>query len=178
MTIAATAITIDGATAWWVIDLETAWRRKHDNRPCDTCSRRQAQTGAPTGMDCTDCHGTGRHTLTIDLECEWCVGYGYLLGAPDHYEAGSDAVIPCTDDDGEECNDGSRSISVHVVEMLEIRDGSKPCDDGTAHIRDDGPQYLSANRYVSMPARGMGEYVTLSEDAAPGKYVVRLAVDT
>jgi hypothetical protein len=70
MTISATAITIDGDTAWWVIDLKTAWRRKHDNRPCDTCDGTGHATfgnQVRTSEECHDCDGSKRHTFNIHL---------------------------------------------------------------------------------------------------------------
>jgi hypothetical protein len=167
MTIAATAITIDGDTAWLAVEYPaplgkaTIVSYRELDRPCDRChgTGRMLEDDAsrPT---CPDCHGTGRHTFTIDVECEWCVGYGYLLGAPDHYEAGSDAVIPCTDDDGEECNDGSRSISVHVVEVL-------------GPITEVAPGVWTVRGNVHV-----GNLAPLPEDAADGMYAVRLAVHT
>jgi hypothetical protein len=176
MTIAATAITIDGDTAWWIVE----HRLCPTHAPCD-CGRFGLPFGLPhCKLSCELGSVTGlARALNLDCPCDTCDGSG-------SFPAIQSQTDPCPDCDGSKrhtfnihLSEGQHeTLSVHVVEVLEIRDGSKPCDDGTAHIRDDGPQYLSANRYVSMPARGMGEYITLPADAAPGMYAVRLAVHT
>jgi hypothetical protein len=187
MTIPHTAIAIDGNTAWLVMDEpdhDETMRWANLDRPCDTCDGVECSMG----WDCDDtlcqcpclhCHGTGRHTFTLDVECEWCVGYGYLLGAPDHYEAGSDAVIPCTDDDGEECNDGTRQLTVHVVAVLPIAD---EFDDGcdalpSIELRGDGSYWLYDQDWVSdLGSSVKPTAVALPVSAAPGKYAVQLEV--
>ena len=72
----------------------------------------------------------------------------------------------------------TKTLSVSVVEgmVLPVVDGTKPCDNGEAHIRDDGPGYLPMNRWVAMPARGVGEYVRLPSAAAPGMFAVLLDI--
>ena len=39
--------------------------------------------------------------LAGPIECEWCVGEGWLYGDPDHYERGTEATMVCEGDDGE-----------------------------------------------------------------------------
>jgi hypothetical protein len=156
MTIPSTAITIDGPTAWWVIDLETAWRRKHDNRPCDTCDGvghvRQRLSDAPgihRPVTCHDCHGTGRHCFTLDVEGECMSIANGRLRRYDGF-----------------------AISVHVVAELEIGDDHTWGEGflyGGKHL---GPNWIVVGGGLDQPN------ITLPEDAAPGMYAVRLAVHT
>jgi hypothetical protein len=103
MSIPSTDITIDGDTAWLVVRNQDGWFWKTDhNRPCDTCNGhghvRQRLHDAPgihRPVTCPDCHGTGRHTFTLDVQ-EPC---------------------RCKAD----CGDIA-TITVHVVEVLPIGD--------------------------------------------------------
>jgi hypothetical protein len=66
------------------------------------------------------------------IACEWCVGEGWLLGAPDHYEAGTDAVIDCTGD-----NDEPTCNGLGYPSELEIVSNCQTCiDHGTPAFRD------------------------------------------
>jgi hypothetical protein len=163
MNIPSTAITIDDTTAWWVIDLKTAWRRKHDNRPCDTCDGRKGTSGiipyeyARYRTPCPDCHGTGRHCFTLDVEGECMSIANGRLRRYDGF-----------------------AISVHVVEVLEIveRDGSIDMAGRlvTHHVTT-GLMGSSVTTSI-WDGREHLKIITLPADAAPGMYAVRLAVHT
>jgi hypothetical protein len=134
-----------------------------DDKTCETCggegmiewdqsddclrSERIDKYGYDEDDFCSDCAGTGRALLTIQHECEWCGGEGWLMGEPDHYERGTEAVIDCVGDDGERCDDGvvtdPRRWTVDglwpVVHVL-VREPPLPClivGRGNAH----GPVY-------------------------------------
>jgi hypothetical protein len=181
MNIKSTSVTIDGTTAWLVVECppdSAPARWEQADKQCDTCNGtgRNIKPSTCELVVCPGCHGSKRHTFTLDVECEWCVGYGYLLGSPDHYEAGSDAVFPCTDDAGEECNDGTRQLSVHVVEVLPIHDHCadyKPADHICRAWQDERWYWHRSSRWVTTE-----KIVTLPADAAPGMWAVRLAVHT
>lgn len=63
--IAADYITIDGDTAWVVVDRHSKYQWSMLDRPCATCERyRQLPIdNQPTTVRCPDCDGTGRHTF-------------------------------------------------------------------------------------------------------------------
>jgi DnaJ-class molecular chaperone len=71
MTIAATAITIDGPTAWLVVRNHDGWFWETDhNRPCDTCDGTGHATfgnQVRTSEECHDCDGSKQHTFNIHL---------------------------------------------------------------------------------------------------------------
>jgi hypothetical protein len=106
--IPSTAITIDGTTAWLVGPDYTPAFIATLNRPCDTCDTYDGLgcIGFPDGYDdpCPDCHGTGRHTFTLDVPC-LCMT---LPGCNGPYKGG-----PCG-------GTGTRHIAVHVVEVMPI----------------------------------------------------------
>jgi hypothetical protein len=168
MTIPATAITIDGPTAWWVIDLKTAWRRKHDNRPCDTCAKIRAALGNATRNDepCLSCGEIdGRHTFTIDVECvlPMCVN-----GKRGYWQDGH----PC----GRCRATGTYQLSVHVVEVLEIHGATEHWPDATHLSMDEGNMTVWLWTWTGQGFDFTQNYCTLPADAADGMYAVRLAV--
>jgi hypothetical protein len=154
MTIPSTAIAIDGNTAWWVRVFNGA--ADAYNRPCDTCDTYDGLgcIGFPDGYDdpCPDCHGTGRHTFTLDVR------------------------EPCRSD-VDRWND-IKTLSVHVVEVLPIIEWDTvdlglphpvPCmtidPHGNALEADEaGVDWFKAHDR------------TLPPDAAPGMFAVRLAI--
>jgi hypothetical protein len=172
MTIAATAITIDGDTAWLVVPLSgyhpnVATTYTHYNRPCDTCAKIRAALGNATRNDepCLSCGEIdGRHTFTLDVaqsnksECD------HRVIEKDTQWEDHERTCPLT-------------LSVHVVEVLPIMDAwtdwVTPCI-----IPDvDGVWQLVTG---SRDGTECWELVDpdLPADAAPGMYAVRLAVHT
>jgi hypothetical protein len=157
--IPSTAITIDGNNAWLVIDgpRPGEYDDRHEvNRPCDTCNG----TGAHIldeleddrsfwkTEDCHACDGTGRHTFTLHVEGERLSIANGRLRRYDGF-----------------------AIPVHVVEVLPIHD--RP--NGPQNT--DGPMvYLFGSCWWVWRSVGNYEVVTLSEDAAPGMFAVRLAI--
>jgi hypothetical protein len=169
MTIAATAITIDGDTAWLAVEYPaplgkaTIVSYRELDRPCDRChgTGRMLEDDASRPR-CPDCHGTGQHTFTLDVECvlPMCVN-----GKRGYWQDGH----PCG-----YCNaTGTYQLSVHVVAMLEIKD--RP----GGPMRSDGPMlYRFGPSWWGWSDSGDYIAVTLPLDAAPGMYAVRLAVHT
>jgi hypothetical protein len=156
-TISHTAIAIDGTTAWLVDTpgMSVGWELR--NRPCDTCGGVECSMG----LDCDDtlcqcpclhCHGTGRHTFTLDVECD------------------------CPTESNPEPCMSITELTVHVVEVLLIYPifgvGDASLDRTIPHIMMDGTGawYLDGDKGIRS--------VTLSTDAAPGKFCVQLAVHT
>ena len=160
MTIAATAITIDGPTAWLVGPDYTPAFIATLNRPCDTC----CGTGAHIldeleddrsfwkTEDCPACQGTGQHTFTLDVEGECMSIANGRLRRYDGF-----------------------AIAVHVVEVLPIHDHCadyKPADH-ICRAWQDERWYWHRSDLGDRPTE---EIVTLSADAAPGMSAVRMAV--
>jgi hypothetical protein len=152
MTISHTDIAIDGTTAWLVGPDYTPAFIATINRPCDTCDGIGSQclnghdhADCPWTSQCRDCGGTGRHTFTLDVQCvlPMCVN-----GKRGYWEDGS----PCG-----YCNaSGTRALSVHVVDVLELVES--------------GWFYTVATR------GGFSKPTTLPTSAAPGKYAVQIEV--
>jgi hypothetical protein len=180
-------ITIEDDTAWWVVEHPLC----PTHAPCD-CGRFGLPFGLPhckvscelvsvTGLaraldldrpcDCTlgrsgtisNCDGTGRHTFALDVECKRCGGVGTDPDSVDH------ACRQCDDE-------GSKTLSVHVVEVLPIYGEDpgifpdmltirQPC----IVIKDDGSALLWD---------GSGDFTdcVLPADAAPGEFAVRLKI--
>jgi hypothetical protein len=177
MTIAATAITINGDTAWLVVPLSgyhpnVATTYTHYNRPCDRChgTGRMLEDDAsrPT---CPDCYGTGRHTFTIDVRCDLCEGHGAFMDVS--------PMKPCSSCRGA----GVTTLTVHVVEVLPIYAEDVPDEqvpDGQSHIvyNEGVGEFDLLNWSDELGHWRCDGTIPLSADAAPGKYVVRMAVHT
>jgi hypothetical protein len=153
------AITIDGPTAWLVVRNHDGWFWETDhNRPCDTCNGQgwfpfqffTQDYGYQILEDsCIDCHGTGRHTFTIDVQ-EPC---------------------RCKAD----CGDITQ-LSVHVVEVLPIHGATEHWPDATHLSLDEGNRTVWLWTWTGQGFDFTRDYCTLSADAASGMYAVRLAI--
>jgi hypothetical protein len=161
MTIAATAITIDGDTAWLVVPLSgyhpnVATTYTHYNRPCDRCHgcgrMLEDDASRPT---CPDCHGTGQHTFTIDVEGECMSIANGRLRRYDGF-----------------------AISVHVVAVLPIHGATGHWPDATHLSLDEGNRTVWLWTWTGQGFDFTRHYCTLPADAAPGMFAVRLAVHT
>jgi hypothetical protein len=160
--IPSTAITIDGPTAWLVVDESRVLFRKHANRLCDTCN---GYPGPTQFEPRTCCDGTGRHTFTLEVKPTPCTIN------EDHY-IGTMEWCACFPD--------IATVSVHVVEVLPIvawdivdlgLPHPVPCmtidPHGNALEADEaGVDWFKAHDR------------TLPPDAAVGMFCVRLAVHT
>jgi hypothetical protein len=173
---------IDGH-AWWIVDHPVRGRE----RPC-----RYQCISAPAGREWWDGYDThrcdcidGRHTFTVEVECDRCLtdarGYEMTGGAEWKLPDGRwvRACYSCGDPE-RFASPGSgfieHRLSIVPGMILPIRDGTKPCADGSSHIRDDGPGYQPRNRWVLMLERKMGDYVTLPSGARPGRWAVQCTV--
>jgi hypothetical protein len=177
-TISHTAITIDGTTAWWIVDdedhLPQMW-----GRPCDICGGVECSMG----LDCDDtlcqcpclhCHATARHTFTLDVQCGDSI---HLPFVPDLTD--DDPLYVPGDRECSQCDEsGTRTITVHVVDVLPIYGedpgiwpamltAGQPC----SVIKDDGLMVL-------WDGSGGFTAITLPTSAAPGKYAVQIEVHT
>jgi hypothetical protein len=185
MTIAATAITIDGDTAWWIVE----HRLCPTHAPCD-CGRFGLPFGLPhCKLSCELGSVTGlARALNLDCPCDTCDGSG-------SFPAIQSQTDPCPDCDGSKrhtfnihLSEGQHeTLSVHVVEVLEIVRGSCPDKTNAPHRRahlhlddnEDQAGMCRENRDLIWDSPWKSRnLVTLPTDAAAGKYVVRLAMHT
>jgi hypothetical protein len=158
MRISHTAIAIDGTTAWWIVDDEDHLPQMWE-RPCDTCDGIGSQclnghdhADCPWTSQCRDCGGTGRHTFTLDVQCGDSI---HLPFVPDLTD--DDPLYVPGDRECSQCDEsGTRTITVHVVDVLELVES--------------GWFYTVATR------GGFSKPTTLPTSGAPGKYAVRLEV--
>jgi len=189
----------DRKTAWVVFDDDDNERLARSSRafisdldrPCSTCGGRGevvVSGGYYTADDwpipvrygpCPDCHGSGRPCFEIEVRTECTCERRTIGGGAGWYDHATDC--PVRSIKGYLASDGWHFVRTLTVSVMKgtvalITDGTKPCDNGEAHIRDDGPGYLPMNRWVAMPARGVGEYVRLPSAAAPGMFAVLLDI--
>ena len=172
-TIPQTDIAIDGDTAWLVDTpgMSVGWEQR--NRPCDTCEgsghvrkRLHDAPGIHRPVTCRNCGGTGRHTFTLDVECDECNESGKL---------GSDACWKCY-------AIGSKDITVHVVEVLPIYGRlDSPLPAGVSKWVWHSPNDLDADRRGTFLCEIIDNEtqmtaVNLPAAAAPGMWAVRLAI--
>jgi hypothetical protein len=147
--IPSTAITIDGTTAWLVVECPpdsapANWEQA--DKQCDTCN---GYPGPTQFEPRTCCDGTGRHTFTLHVEGERLSIANGMLRRYDGFAA-----------------------PVHVVEVLPVMDRVIPAIVGF-HIAKTNQGWMlveSDGLYTHLTA------ITLPADAAPDKYAVRLAV--
>lgn len=152
------------------------WRVLAD-ATCETCDGKGwlvcPYCGESCSVDCPNCPLPGKPIHTLTVECEWCVGDGWLLGEPDHYERGSDAYIACECNPNEDDPFTSPGVSVDVVvaELVPVVPYDSPCTD-TKHIvvSPDGAAHL----HLSL-IRGH-QITLLGPPLTPGDWVVRLDV--
>jgi len=150
----------DGTTALWVNDAPGAANTTTLNRPCETTyDDLQERFGDPY-VRCPDCDGTGRHTFNIEVECG-------------HFDDPESPTISCWN-----CEAGKRTYRVHVIDVLPIVDTTGlhqgeqlPPPDHACAISTYSPRVFN----VGSKAAGW-EPITLPPDAAPGQWLVRLAV--
>lgn len=159
----ASRISIYDKFAWWVVDdkdhLPQMW-----NRNCNECDGQGFFYMPEDGIQCPDCHSTGRHcfTLIAAVPCEGC----------DDSEDGPG--VDCIDCD--ERGYWLRRITVHVEEVLPIYPifgaGEVNHDRTLPHLMmdDTGAWYLDGDQGI--------RNAILPTDAAPGKWAVFLAVHT
>jgi hypothetical protein len=183
MTSPSTAITIDGPTAWLVVECppdSAPARWEQADKQCDTCNgvgwltwTYLTKPGTKT-FDCTDCHGTGRFTFTLDVECDDSI---HLPFVPDL--ADDDPWYVPGDRECRQCDEsGTYQLSVHVVEVLPIVDGDLV---GVPRPVIHSYPVIAAGKVVTWyylyAVNGEDDgHLTLPDDAAPDKYAVRLAV--
>jgi hypothetical protein len=155
--IPSTAIAIDGATAWLIMDEpdhDETMRWANLDRTCHTCggtgtNRVNVNRSLKGLKGCAPCCGTGRHTFEIPTSEVFIAGDG-------------ENAIRIT------------ALTVHVVEVLLIYPifgvGDASLDRTIPHIMmdDTGAWYLDGDQGI--------RNITLSTSAAPGKYAVRLAL--
>jgi hypothetical protein len=183
MRIPHTAIAIDGTTAWLVIDgpRPGEYDDRHEfNRPCDTCKGTHLYHNGIGADACPDCTN-GRHTFTLDVQCGDSI---HLPFVPDLTD--DDPLYVPGDRECSQCDEsGTRTITVHVVDVLELVKG--PCPDKTnaphrrAHLHlDDNENQAGMCRencdlVWDSPWKSRN-LVTLPTSAAPGKYAVQIEV--
>jgi hypothetical protein len=165
MRIPSTDIDIDGTTAWLVIDgpRPGEYDDRHEfNRPCDTCDGVECSMG----WDCDDtlcqcpclhCHGTGRHTFTLDVQCD------------------------CPTESNPEPCMSITQLTVHVVAVLPIYAEDVPDEevpDGQSHIvyNEGVGEFDLLNWSDDLGHWRCDGTISLPASAAPGKYAVRLEV--
>jgi hypothetical protein len=152
--IPATDISIDGDTAWLVVDhfddLDRFVWEEENVRPCDTCggSGYGEDSGGMGGREsCPDCID-GRHTFNIEVQ-----GHSY-------------------------------EMRVSVVEVLPIvivttePDGYPTHNAICRYEEDSGTVWPGEPWFLYTIEDDMTESITLPESAAPGKYAVQLEVAT
>jgi hypothetical protein len=173
------AITIDGPTAWLVVRNHDGWFWETDhNRPCDTCDGRKGTSGiipyeyARYRTPCPDCHGTGRFTFTLDVECDDSI---HLPFVPDL--ADDDPWYVPGDRECRQCDEsGTYQLSVHVGEVLPIHGATEHWPDATHLSLDEGNRTVWLWTWTGQGFDFTRDYCTLSADAASGMYAVRLAI--
>ena len=161
-------ILIDGDTAWWIITAFGEQYRYSDfedlDRPCDLCGGEP--THMDTGAECHGCSGTGRHTFTLDVECD----------EPDIDRCEDQGVHNGPTCEERRCFKGRFTITVHVVEVLPIQNSTSNEID-TIWDRGDGTFWI-VEESTSIGEPPVGNPVKLPPNAAPGKWAVRLAEST
>jgi hypothetical protein len=166
MTISHSAITIDGATAWLVVECppdSAPARWEQADKQCDTCGGcgEVADESLTLGVACPDCDGTGRHTFTLDVECvlPMCVN-----GQRGYWQDGH----PCG-----YCNaTGTSHLSVHVVEVLPIYGKTQP----PTEVRRFIAKWRETEWVIADRDAYTGQAVNMPTDAANDVWAVRLAV--
>jgi hypothetical protein len=181
MTSPSTAITIDGPTAWLVVECppdSAPARWEQADKQCDTCNgvgwltwTYLTKPGTKT-FDCTDCHGTGRFTFTLDVECDDSI---HLPFVPDL--ADDDPWYVPGDRECRQCDEsGTYQLSVHVGEVLPIHGATEHWPDATHLSLDEGNRTVWLWTWTGQGFDFTRDYCTLSADAASGMYAVRLAI--
>jgi hypothetical protein len=154
MTIPHTDIAIDGTTAWLVGPDYTPAFIATLNRLCNLCEGHGAFMDVSPMRPCSACRGTGRHTFTLDVECGDSIHLPFVPNMDDDdpwYQPGDRECRQCDES-------GTRTLSVHVVDVLELVES--------------GWFYTVATR------GGFSKPTTLPTSAAPGMFAVQLEVHT
>ncbi len=182
----------DGRHAWWTLDLTsvsdgTALAIVHDlSRPCDLCggdgfiSRRYMNDGCPA-----NCH-YGRHTWTVEVQCDQCGGEGSqpvphdepcdTCRAPkyDAYVPG----VPCPD-----CVGGRRRCGARKWRVSIVKDGTYPIVEhwapgvGGNYVQIPRPDLGASFAFVNHGPERQNISGRLPSDAAPGMTAVRLRTE-
>jgi len=156
---------VDDGHAWWVCvgDVQTIEGVSEIlfdlDRPCDSfrpvCNRIGPGFGKPDHRGCPDCDGAGWHTFDIE------VAHTYIGGVGGYW-------LPVT-------------FRVHVIDVLPIVDNEAP----EWFARNDHHIGIGRDEWAEYNGRLPGDHeprwitdLTLPPDAAPGKWLVRLAVHT
>jgi hypothetical protein len=169
-TIRASSITIDGPRAWLVVDYPaplgsaTIVSYRELNRLCEAChgagwtmvratTARRGQENCEASLTCRTCGGSKRHTFEIEV-------------------AGDVLDI----EDGALRRYDGQAYRVHVVQVLPIVDNrSTATRFDRLRLGPEGVDY-PATLMRANPSDDDLSLITLSADAAPGKFVAELAV--
>lgn len=166
---------LDGDTALWVVPDEDHLPQ-HWERPCDRCGG-TTRIACP-GMSVEPKTQMGRDAAGLVMGKDYCYGMHMGHPCPDCIDGRHTFEIEawlCDVYDCAKCIGGGHkrrdTFRVHVIDVLGIHDAMHPEYPGVIE--------LTPERFVLIESVDASSHdITLPPDAAPGKWLVRLAVHT